>query len=239
MTDRVLIDLTISAPVDKVWAALRDPEQIRRWFGWETDSLAGEVDFIFVDHADVDEDARIISFQGTQDRFEVVADGANTRLRVVRSPPADDAEWSDVYEDMTEGWIMFVQQLKFGLERHRLAPRRTLWQSLSKGERDGMRPLSALGLSDLIGATPGAPVNRALPTGDEVSGRVWHASKHQVSITADAWDGLLNVHDAGSWTGGGGHGPGAVMITTYGLEDAAFSDLERRWKAWWAERYSA
>lgn len=237
--DRVLIDLTIAAPVETVWAALRDPAQVARWFGWESDSLPAEVDFIFVEHATADEATGVIAFNGTSDRFELTADGAGSRLRVVRAAPADGAAWTDVYEDMTEGWIMFVQQLKFGLEKEGLAPRRTLWMSLPKGEREGLRPLAALGLANLTGGHVGDAVSITLPTGDTVSGNLWHVSKYQVAVTVDAWAGLLNVHDAGSWTGGGGHGPGAVMITAYGLDEAAFAELEGRWKAWWAERYSA
>jgi hypothetical protein len=237
--DRVLIDLTIAAPVEAVWQALRDPAKAVRWFGWESESLAAEVDYILVKEAIVDEAARTIAFefQGTVDRFELSADGAGSRLRVVRAAPADAAPWSDVYEDMTQGWIMFAQQLKFGLEGHGLAPRRTLQLSLPKAEREGDRPLAALGLADLTGGKVGDAVNRDLPTGDHVAGRLWHVSPHQLSVTVEAWDGLLNVHDAGSWTAGGGHGPGMVMITAYGLEDAAFAEMEGRWRAWWAGRY--
>jgi hypothetical protein len=237
--DRVLIDLTIAAPVEAVWEALRDPALVGRWFGWESDSLAAEVDYIFFDHAKADAGARTITFEGTRDRFELSAEGTGSRLRVVRAAPADGTPWSDVYEDMTEGWIMFVQQLKFGLEGHGLGPRRTLWLSLPKGEREGERPLAALGLAGLTGGKVGEVVSCNLPTSDQVTGKLWHVSPRQVSVTVEAWDGLLNVHDAGSWTGGGGHGPGMVMITAYGLDDAAFAKLEGRWKAWWAERYSA
>lgn len=237
--DRVLIDLTIAAPVETVWAALRDREQVARWFGWESDSLAAEVDYIFFDHATANEATHVIAFEGVNDRFELTAEGSGSRLRVIRAAPADGTAWTDVYEDMTEGWIMFVQQLKFGLEKEGLAPRRTLWLSLPKGERDGARPLEALGLADLTSGHVGDAVSRDLPTGDTVSGNLWHVSKYQVSITVDAWAGLLNVHDARSWTGGGGHGPGMVMITAYGLDEATFADLEGRWKAWWNTRYPA
>ncbi|MDB5469969.1 MAG: hypothetical protein JWR84_1529 [Caulobacter sp.] len=239
--DRVLIDLTIAAPVETVWQALRDPAKAVRWFGWESESLADEVDYILIKEAMVDEAARTIAFEykGTTDRFELSADGAGSRLRVVRSAPADAEPWADIYQDMVEGWIMFVQQLKFGLEGHDLAPRRTLWLSLPKGEREGQRPLAALGLADLTGGKVGDTVGRTLPTGDTVAGKLWHVSPHQVSMTVDGWDGLLNVHDAGGWTGGGGHGPGMVMITSYGLDDAAFAELEGRWKGWWDTSFPA
>jgi hypothetical protein len=239
MADRVLIDMTISAPVAEVWDAVRDPAKGLRWFGWDSDSLADEVDFIFVKYAKADEATGTILFEGTQDRFEITPDGAGTRLRVVRAAPADGAAWEDVYEDMTEGWIAFVLQLKFAIERHGLGERRTLYFTAPKGERTGERPMAALGLGDLAGAAEGAAYERAIPTGDSLKGTVWYASKWQVALTVEAWgDGLLDLHDAGSWTAGGGHGAGMAILTTYGLSDAAFADLESRWKAWWEPRFS-
>jgi len=238
MADRVLIDMTISAPVAEVWDAVRDPAKGLRWFGWDSGSLADEVDFIFVKYAKADEGTGTILFEGTQDRFEITAEGAGTRLRVVRAARADGATWEDVYEDMTEGWIAFVLQLKFAIERHGLGARRTLYFTAPKGEREGDRPMAALGLSDLASAAEGASFERAIPTGDSLKGTVWYASKWQVALTVEAWgDGLLDLHDAGAWSAGGGHGAGMAILTTYGLSDAAFADLEARWKTWWEARF--
>ena len=39
MEDHVLVEVTVPAPADAVWAALRDPAKIKDWFGWETDGL--------------------------------------------------------------------------------------------------------------------------------------------------------------------------------------------------------
>lgn len=233
--DRVLIDMTISAPASEVWAALREPAKVLRWFGWDADSLPAEVDFIFVQYARADETAGVLHFEGTSDRFEVIDQGETSRLRVVRAAPAGTDDWDDVYEDMTEGWITFVQQLRFALERHALASRRTLFFTTGRSEtRADARPLQALGLADLTEASPGQPWARDLPTGDRLQGRVWHASRWQIGLTVDDWgEGLLVVHDAGAWTSGGGHGAGMAVLTTYGLDDAAFQALELRWTRWW------
>jgi hypothetical protein len=29
-----------------------------------------------------------------------------------------------------------------------------------------------------------------------------------------------------------------VILTTYGLSDMAFGELEARWKSWWGERFA-
>ena len=49
------IEVTIAAPVDAVWDALRDKEKIRHWHGWDFEGLAEEIDLIYF--TDVEEDA--------------------------------------------------------------------------------------------------------------------------------------------------------------------------------------
>ena len=127
MEDHVLVEVTVPAPADAVWAALRDPQQIKHWFGWETDGLKDEIDFIFVTHADADEATRTVTFVGVNDRYEVEARGDSSIVRVVRSAPAGD--WSDVFDGMIEGWISFTWQLAFAFARHDLQPRRTIFFS--------------------------------------------------------------------------------------------------------------
>ena len=34
MSEPVRIEVTVAAPVEEVWRALRDPAQLRRWHGW-------------------------------------------------------------------------------------------------------------------------------------------------------------------------------------------------------------
>lgn len=46
-SDRVLVEILVAAPIDVVWRALREPSEIRRWFGWDYPGLADEVETIF------------------------------------------------------------------------------------------------------------------------------------------------------------------------------------------------
>ncbi len=233
--DRVLVEVTIAAPVDAVWDAIRDPEKICNWFGWDADTLRGEVDFIFGTAGRADDAARTLHFEGTGDRFEVVERGAGCVLRVVRAAPAGSS-WDDVYEDMTEGWISFVQQLRLGIERHGLAPRRTIYLS-GNARTGGSGPIAALGLGDVRTAMDGDLHSVALPTGDRVTGEIWHRSPWQVGLVVPQWgDGLLIVTDK-SHTGTAPDGRGMVILTTYGLPDTDFDALRTRWSAWWSDRY--
>lgn len=228
--DHVLVEVTVPAPADQVWDALRDPRKIKHWFGWDADSLKDEIDFIFVTHATVDEARRIVSFEGVNDRYEVEARGDQTVVRVVRSAPA--GSWSDVFDGMIEGWISFTWQLAFALARHGLKPRRTIF--LSGPPRADRLGRSLLGLD--AAPAPGEPWSGPLGP-DASAGQVWFTARRQIGVTVDAWgDGLLVVVDQPP-TEKQPCGFTMLTLTTYGLPDADFADLEARWKTWWDERF--
>ena len=232
MEDHVLVEVTVPAPADAVWAALRDPQKIKDWFGWETDGLKDEIDFIFITHASADEERRIVSFVGVNDRYEVEATGDATSLvRVVRSAPA--GEWSDVFDGMIEGWISFTWQLAFAFARHPGQTRRTLF--FSGPPREDQLARSLLGLD----AAPAAGEPWSMPLGPDAaaSGQVWFTARHQIGVTVDAWgDGLLVVVDQPP-SAKRPRGTTMLTLTTYGLDDAALADLQARWQAWWDERF--
>lgn len=232
--DRILVEMTIAAPADEVWDALKDPAKIYNWHGWDDPSFKEEIDFIYVTHARHDDAAKIMRFEGFGDRFEVEARGDKSVLRVVRAMPAD-AEWSDVYEDMVEGWISFAQQLRFGLERHDIGPRRTLYLSGS-AQSGGVAPIAALGLADVRSKEDGDAVGIGLPTGERAA-ELWHQNNWQVGVTVPEWgDGLLIATDK-SVTDESPNGRGALILSTYGFDDAAFAELESRWRGWWDAHY--
>jgi hypothetical protein len=227
MEDHVLIEVTVPAPAAVVWDALRDPQKIRHWFGWEADSLKDEIDFIFITHAEADETKRTVTFVGVNDRYEVEASGDGSIVRVVRSAPA--GSWSDVFDGMIEGWISFTQQLAFAFARHDLQPRRTIFFS-GAPKQDGLAR-SVLGLD----AAPAAGEPYAMPLGPdaEASGSVWYTARHQLGVTVDGWgDGLLVVLDEPP-TETKPHGSTMLTLTTYGLPDEAVNDLQARWRTWW------
>ncbi|GLS00323.1 hypothetical protein GCM10007859_03270 [Brevundimonas denitrificans] len=230
--DHVLVEVTVPAPAHAVWAALRDPQKIKDWFGWDADTLKDEIDFIFVTHAEADEARRTVTFVGVNDRYEVEATGATTSLvRVVRSAPAGD--WSDVFDGMIEGWISFTWQLAFAFARHPGQTRRTLF--FSGPPRADRLARSLLGLD----AAPAPGERWAMPLGpdDGASGEVWFLARHQTGVTVDAWgDGLLVVVDQPP-TGKNPRGTTMMTLTTYGLGEAALAELQTRWQGWWDERF--
>lgn len=223
------IKVTVAAPVAVVWKALRDPSAIRRWFGWEYDGLAEEIDAMFLENASASDDDHTVEVWGG-DRFSLEARGDQTVVRVTRAAPGGES-WDGIYE----GWVTFVQQLRFALGRHRGEERRTLYLSgASKGAADPLPP--EILHDDAFALTPGQRYEATLPTGETVSGELWYRSAHQMGLTVDGYgDGLL-VLTGKPPTLEPPHGAGTVLITTYGLDDDALEAVHRRWKGWWEAR---
>jgi hypothetical protein len=237
---QVLVDITISAPTDSVWKALRDPAQIENWFGWDAASLPEEVKYIFVDTAKGDEASHILQFDewegtGISERIELTPVAGGTRLRLVRSGGAP-IDWTGVYEDISQGWITFFQQLRLALELHPGERRRTIY--LSGPAREGIgEPSVELGLASATGLAPGADYAAPLTTGDTASGHVWFQTHFQTALTVEEWgNGLIVVTDKGV-SPNRPYGGGSVLLTTYGLSDVDFDGLEQRWTDWWSTRY--
>lgn len=238
-TDQVLVELAVAAPAEAVWAALRDPVEINRWFGWDAASLEEEIKYIFLDHAQDDAAAMILRFEGMPDSFEIAARGDHCLVRLVRAGAAgDDSDWDGANEDMTEGWLAFLTQLRFYIERHHGQDRRTLY--LSGMPTEGLNttlPRARLGLDALAHVDPGEPYSLALGTGEAVSGDVWARSPRQLALTVEAYgDGLLLVTDRSAETQPPIAG-GSVIVTTYGLSEAEFAAVRDRWTAWWSNHF--
>jgi len=128
-----IVEVTIAAPFDVVWQALRDPAEIRRWHGWEYEEgggLAAEVDAIYGAGATASRTEGTIEFDGLDHRFEVEARADDaTIVRVTKPGPAAEETWDEV----EQGWVSFVQQLRFFLERQRGRDRSTLMLAVPDG----------------------------------------------------------------------------------------------------------
>jgi hypothetical protein len=232
MTDRaVAVETTIAAPFDTVWNALRDPDEIRRWHGWDYDDLAAEIDEIYVRGAEADRAAGTIAI-GDGSRFDVEARGTDTVVRVTMPAPAGGAGWDQIYDDIREGWTSFVMQLRFALERHPGEDRRTL-----QLDGAGAAPVgpSTLGLDGA--RAPGARFEGETPWGERWSGEVLFRNEHQVGLTVDGYGpGLVILHAKPAQVRPP-RGGGMAIVTAYGLDDEAFAALEQRWTSWWREHY--
>ena len=135
MADRVIVEILVAAPIDTVWKAVLDPVEAQRWFGWDYPNLAADLVEMWKDSRS-DVAKREIWSDNMPDRFTFEDLGTHTVVRIVRSAPAGDNSWTGIYDDMIEGWITFMQQLKFALERH---PRRQPADALPQRTREERR----------------------------------------------------------------------------------------------------
>jgi len=202
------IEVEVQAPADAVWRALTDPRELRRWFGWDYEGLEEEIRYIFVDHVTAQGRERLQGDDGQA--IEVDAHGPRTVVRVVYPGPLGDASWDDLYDPVIQGWRTFLQQLRFYLEDHAGEDRRTLFLP--------GQVVPAAAFAALEAAAPGATLD---------------LGRHQRSVAVDRWGGGLVSLVTAQPRDGGQPAAGQLTVTTYGLDDAAFAELEAEWTAWW------
>lgn len=206
---RPVLEVTIAAPVEVVWRSLRDPELIKAWHGWHAESLDEEVRMIFVDNVTADDDVHVFT-AGGEDTFECVAVPEGTLVRITRPLYRPDEEWSAYYDDVTEGWQTFLQQLKFMHELHPGEIRRTV-ALMGDGSPAGTAALWE------------QPPSRL--------GADWFSTATQRGVRLpDLGPGLLIIASKAT---GADQVFAMAVITTYGLDDAAFTNERDRWTGWW------
>jgi uncharacterized protein YndB with AHSA1/START domain len=236
----VVIEVTVSAPIATVWEHLRDPELIARWHGWDFDGLEGEIDFIYQEHAREAPTPYVLETRGGPapgsfelgDRFDLREEEGATVVRITRGPTGTDADWDAMYDDITQGWVAFLAQLRFAVEQDSAAARRTVF--LSSGPAPAVRDL--LGVAGLTAGSDYAVAGDGAPT---LEGRVWFDTADQVGLTVEAYGpGLVVLADKS------GDQPGHVesstaIVSTFGLDDDEFTRVEDSWIRWWAEHHEA
>lgn len=228
--------LHIPAPPERVWAALREPEQVAQWFGWDYPGLAEEIQTIFVHGADGVGLTWTLHL-GLHD-VRLTAEGEGTRLAVFHAPnpPADQAALAEMLPEIDEGWIGFFEQLRFwlgeGPQGLRHAPH--LSGLISDGDA---RPVWAkLGLA--AAPAPGEAFRFTLPWGEEVSGEGFFHSPLQLGLKLPAWGpGLLLFAHAPTQPPMLPHEDASVTFLTYGQGPEAAEALLAPWSAWWAQHH--
>ncbi|GAA1536147.1 hypothetical protein GCM10009678_18210 [Actinomadura kijaniata] len=224
------LEIRVAATVDAAWRALRDKDLIRQWHGWQSGELEAEIDSIYF--TDVTEDTGTHTFLANGgDRFEVRGDGEGfVRVTLVRAPLSGDPEWDAYYDDVTEGWISFLHQLRFALERKPGERRRTLFL----GDRDTYSGtvIERLGLA--AASEPGSRYTATL-AGEPIEGEVWFRSEHQLGVTVDSWgEGLLIIAGTGPSTTAPA-GTSMALLSTYHQDEDAYTLLNERWSRWWGD----
>ncbi len=96
----------MSAAPTEVWQHLREPELLRRWFGWHGPEFDSEIAGLSGEFSTVVRDGHDLVIG--DHRMALRAAGTGTELRLDRTSRsgADDAE-------IDEGWVTFLEQLRY------------------------------------------------------------------------------------------------------------------------------
>lgn len=240
--------LEIDAPIETVWKAISEGEELAKWFALDarvTPGVGGEVWLSWPGMEGASPIAVWEPGRRLQTReehgpvlmsvdWQLEAKGGKTVLRLVHSGFGADADWDDQYDDTSRGWAVFLGNLKHYLERHGGA-----------GVRQVMIPVpievsideawarvmgeKGLGLGTAALAV-GAPYATTAATGDRLEGVVDLLAPPRVfGGTVAGWnDAMLRMEFQGC-------GPGKVqcwfVILTYGLPESDVEALRARWTA--------
>lgn len=211
------LSVHINADARQVWLMLREPRLLRQWHGWDAETLDAEIRSIYFAQSVVEgPDHTFLTVDGGDTfRIEPARDGVQVTIERVEAVP----------DEITEGWITFLQQLRFALERHPSGTRRTAFFS---GEPvDGASIIEKLNAEQL--QKPGDSYSLSLPNGQELTGSVWFRSENQLGLTvsqyADHGEGLLIVADAPSLE----HRSSLAVVSTY---DLGAHSLHSAWESW-------
>lgn len=215
-------EIRISADPESVWAAWAEPEHVRRWF---SDDARGRLEegaelvHEFHGHGEhrytvveVDPPRRLI-LDGEMDGrafrqvVEIRRDGGTTVLHLVHSGfgPADPD--SEIVQGIDSGWSMALAMMKHYVERHLgqekatvavFRPARYEYEPLL---RDRYLDAEGLGgwLTDGSSGIDGSErVSLRLRSGRTLTGSVLALTDHEVSVTWEEVDGVLELKAFGA-----------------------------------------
>jgi len=230
------LSVLVNADAEQVWLMLREPARIAQWHGWEMAGLGAEIEQIY--HSNVAESPdhlRLELEMGDVFTLEPRPDG--TLLTLSRGVATGDFAKYD--SDITEGWAMFIQQLKFALERHPHTPRRTVFVDGTSAAHTKL--WDALGIDIGWLPDPGEPYEITLNTGATLKGKVWYRTDTQLGLTvsdyAEHGDGLLILAQQAPVEGLRVHPGAQIIASTYGLGAAALEAIGAQWDTFMETHY--
>ena len=248
---REIVSVEIAADPDTVWAHVREPAKIRRWFGWHDDEIDDEIHRVFVADAHVAESDELASLAGPVRSLiwkggdlltvwpSTTARGTRSVLRVGRRAYESFDVFSGLYDDADERWIASAQQLRFALELHPGAERRTLRAAGLDAGPAGRRLLDRIGLHGIRGVPVGCHFETRRPDGTLLGGTIWHRTEYQVGIRLHGANEPLLIIDQNPTPLRTSNGRVTAVLSTFGTDDETFAAISQHWARWWGLRAPA
>jgi uncharacterized protein YndB with AHSA1/START domain len=240
-------EIEIHAPVEDVWRALVDPEELARWFAPEAQVEPGPGGRVRLAWGEeMAGESRIVCWEPGR-RLQLVSDpsdgqlpppdepvvedylletrGGTTVLRLVHSGIPESSAWDGFYESTRRGWPLVLRSLRHYLERHPGKPRRDRFVmvplALPREEAwDALTGPDGLGAGELPPAGERYAVTS--PDGDRLEGQVLlHVPGRTLQLTVETLgDGLvaLALDESASGTFAW------VSVATFGNGDSEVAD---------------
>ena len=245
------VEIRIAAPVEEVWRALTDAEELARWFPLEARVEPGAGGSVWLSWGEGWSAGSRIEIWEPGRRLRAVSDRTDaggrpvllavdyhlepaeggTVLRVVHSGFGRGAEWDQEYDAVSRGWKFELRSLRLYLERHRGTPRGVAWArvvtelTVDEVHRRVMGPEGLVAEGSLAGLEEGDPYRIAAATGEVFAGRVLinRPPGDFAGTVASLDDALLRyVYEVGTTS---------VWLSAWGVAEETVRDFERRWQA--------
>ncbi len=243
-------EIEIAAPVETVWKALTDPEELTRWFPLEARVTPGPGGSVWLSWGpgcegeapiDVWEPNRRLRWVESAAtgrpiavEFTLETRGGKTIVRLVNSGFSADSEWEKEYYDSTNyGWGFMLTNLRHYLERHAGTPRLVAWprKKVAISREEAYERLTAApGLfagAGLAGQRPGERYSLGAATGENFRGCVkFIVPPRGFCVTVE------DLNDALFWLaieGTPGQHEVQLWLSAYGLPQAQVAAFGARW----------
>ena len=244
--------IEIQAPVEAVWKALTDAEELERWFPFNARVEPGEGGSIWLNWDGIatwdstievwDPNrhlrttyAREMPVSGPPPKltvdFFLEARGGGTYLRLVHSGFGSGTDWDDEYDGVRRGWAYELKSLRHYLEHHRGTIRRVAWAFVSleiPWEEAWERLVGRDGIfaeGSVEGLEEGGRYSTRLATGQALTGvvKLINAGMDFAGTVENLNNGLFRASIEIAHEGGLG---AMVWIATYGLDAATVEALQ-------------
>jgi len=248
----VLYEIQIDAPMERVWKALTDPDQLAAWWGtgmsrtfqravFGATARDGEHSELraMVDSIRVIEVGRVLRIHPTGQEFRLESRSGGTFVHLVHSGEVPEG-WHGTFDPTDTLWNGFQRTLKFYVEHHPGGFRRTFYRATG-----GVKPreeafaewLAIVDPSGELGELgPGDAFALELEPAEPLEGMVEHRNAGSIGLQ------VRNLCDAYWISGGGQLNPKVSFVDkalhTWDLEADRFESLRRNLGTWWREHFA-
>jgi uncharacterized protein YndB with AHSA1/START domain len=244
----VMREIEIDVPVDIVWKALTDAEELVRWFPVEArvnPELGGSI-WMRWDDTEFDAGKITVWEPGQHLRTEdlggtwagVATDyflrptpsGRGTILRVVSSGFGEGEAWNEALDAFGSGWDFELRGLRHYLTRHRgerrvaLRARVPYQTSHADAWNRVVGPSGWLGVDPSVSLEPGERLAARTRTGHALRGLIHHVkAPRQLVVELEQWNNAffrVQLYGGAVW----------LWASTYGVPETEVAEVRRTWQ---------